>query len=443
MTQDIRLYQGASIWDRPMQQGQKNLLAAMLDCWPSSARTALDVGCGDGKLSGVLAQAKGVAMQGLDSSAEALSRLPYPGVLGDATVLPFEDRSIDLVLSSDALEHMPDAVEERAWSELFRVARDWVMVAVPFRECLLDATACCRDCGLPYHVNWHQRAYDAADLHRRAPEGWSIAATVVCGESWSPMLPLETFYRQAFLGQYCGWDQALCAHCGAAGEAVPAPPLLDAEPAATLGKSIYEDLLNGRYWRSHSEVLVVFSRSAALPMEVACATARTASAAQLDTVQPFARMLEPFPQVAQWVVAQDGQWRIQLPLYGDPRHLRVIRTPGSTTDILMTVEDGAGLLFSGVALLAKQSQVDLPFERNVVAGYYGVLISVEPGTALQSVSLGEGQPILRLAPPADLPVAYHRAECAGAMVLIQVTNPLWWDPATCQQWRQPPFPEGN
>ena len=52
-------------------------------------------------------------------------------VLGDATAMPFEDRTFDGVTALEVLEHIPDA--GRALAECCRVARRFVIVSCPSR----------------------------------------------------------------------------------------------------------------------------------------------------------------------------------------------------------------------------------------------------------------------------------------------------------------------
>jgi SAM-dependent methyltransferase len=429
MSQDIRLYGSAEVWDQPLQTGQRNLLQAIRDFWPAGIASVLDIGCGDGKLTSSLAkQHRDALFVGLDSSDEALSRLPFTGVKGDAQALPFADAAFDLVMSTDALEHMPEATEAAAWSELFRVAGKAVMVAVPFREELLDATTCCASCGHRYHVNWHQRSYDFSDLHRRAPIGWSVHSTVLAGEPWSAMLPPETHLRRSALDQWAGWSAAICPECGANGQ--PADPLEPLSPllARALGRQLYPALLEQRYCRSHSEVLVVFQRQPlTFGQSPAAATQHLRTATCVDFAnQPMASNLAPFCQVAQYVTAADGGWRLQFPLYEAAPLLEVRRRPGSQGELHLSLEDAAGLLLEGCVLEAGQDHATLALPRAPVAGYYGILASCE-SEAFASVRLGEG-PVIAWAQPAEPEThAYWRCEQADHPLFVQVTTPSWLD----------------
>jgi SAM-dependent methyltransferase len=96
-------------------------LPAMLGLLPPPAGHVLDLGCGEGRVSRVLA-GRGYQVVGLDA-AQALVRLAashkprQPYVAGNAGALPFRDQSFDLVLAYMSLHDidcMPEAVGEAA-----------------------------------------------------------------------------------------------------------------------------------------------------------------------------------------------------------------------------------------------------------------------------------------------------------------------------------------
>lgn len=435
VSQDIRLYGAAEIWNQPLQLGQRNLFQAIRDFLPKGIHSVLDVGCGDGKMTSQLLDSESFTLVGLDSSEEALSRLPFPGVLGCAQALPFPAGAFELLMSTDALEHMPDDEEAAAWDELFRVAAKAVMVAVPFREELLDASAHCSVCGHHYHVNWHQRSYDMADLWRRAPEGWTVRATVLTGEPWNAMLPPETLLRRIALNEWSGWDLAMCPNCGADGRASPELESLPTLLAASLAEQLYPELAKRRYCRSHSEILVVYQREEhSLEFnnpqlaEQRSQMATCVSFAQ----QPVAPNLQPFCQIAQHVMAADGSWRIQFPLYEVTPLLEVSRQPGTHEPLHLLLEDAVGCLFDGCALAEGIERQVHELPRQPVAGYYGVLASCSAQEPFGSICLGEGPVVQWLQAPTSVPATYLALKQGENPLFVQATQPLWFDPASLE-----------
>ena len=102
-----------------------------------SAASVLDVGCGTGPVSRVLAETPGVReVVGIDPSpvfverarelGKHLSRLSFQ--TGDGCALPFSDASFDLVIFHTTLCHVPDP--EQALREAHRVLRadGWLAV---------------------------------------------------------------------------------------------------------------------------------------------------------------------------------------------------------------------------------------------------------------------------------------------------------------------------
>lgn len=136
-----------------------------------SARTLLDVGCGQGRgLESVLAGRQLSSVGGdlwlpdlLKAKRKALHRLVLQM---NAVALPFADRSFDVVMVLDVLEHLPKSHGWQAIREAERVATRQVIVTVPndFHEQdekYLD--------GNPYQV--HRSGWTPAELRER---GFSV-----------------------------------------------------------------------------------------------------------------------------------------------------------------------------------------------------------------------------------------------------------------------------
>jgi SAM-dependent methyltransferase len=116
----------------------KRLIAHMLrrlrDTTGSTSGTWVDVGIGEGLALDAM-QARAGLLVGVeyrqDKLALALQRLPSAsGIRADAGMLPFTDRSIDVVTCLEVLEHLE--APERAVSELARICRGRCIVSVPW-----------------------------------------------------------------------------------------------------------------------------------------------------------------------------------------------------------------------------------------------------------------------------------------------------------------------
>jgi ubiquinone/menaquinone biosynthesis C-methylase UbiE len=120
----------------------------------------LDIGCGNGRFFPVLRD-RHVAYVGLDNSKGLLEEAhkQFPGVTfveGDATALPFADRSFDIAFSFATIHHIPSKTLRRAFvKEAARVLKPgntfivtaWYLFDPPYRKHILT-NALRRMCGL-------------------------------------------------------------------------------------------------------------------------------------------------------------------------------------------------------------------------------------------------------------------------------------------------------
>lgn len=110
-------------------------MRALDDALPSlTPATVLEIGVGEGEIAErVHSRYPDAAIVGLDLPDPALAdewrSRPLHGLFTDAAALPVRDRSIDLVMAIEVLEHLPEP--EAALRELARVARRDVVLSVP------------------------------------------------------------------------------------------------------------------------------------------------------------------------------------------------------------------------------------------------------------------------------------------------------------------------
>ncbi len=116
---------------------------------------ALDVGFGTGAILKGLVEL-GVDAQGVEPFQAACDLLSEPYRqrvrLGDALHTGYPDRSFDLVLCLDVLEHLPQEQSVPALKELCRVSRRWILLNI----CYWTDSNARKD---PTHINLHSRGW--------------------------------------------------------------------------------------------------------------------------------------------------------------------------------------------------------------------------------------------------------------------------------------------
>jgi SAM-dependent methyltransferase len=128
---------------------------------PKTRQTLLEVGPRDGHHSALLAP-HFRALVALDLT---LPRAAAPSILpvaGDVTMLPFADRSFDVVFCAEVLEHVPAL--DLAIQEIRRVARYEVLVGVPYRQDTRVGKLTCSACGRITPAFGHVHSFDEARL---------------------------------------------------------------------------------------------------------------------------------------------------------------------------------------------------------------------------------------------------------------------------------------
>lgn len=91
----------------------------------STPTSVLEVGVGNGFLGLILTQT-GLFYESLDIDPEL-----HPTYVGSVLEIPFKDSCYDTVVCCQVLEHLPYELFENALSELFRVAKNTLIISLP------------------------------------------------------------------------------------------------------------------------------------------------------------------------------------------------------------------------------------------------------------------------------------------------------------------------
>lgn len=133
-------------WSLAAPTVQKNRVKDLLGLLPATDRTLLEIGARGGYMTRLLARYFD-EVTALDLERPEIVHPKVKTVKGDVTRLDFADNSFDAALCSEVLEHIHPSKLAQACSELKRVAKNHIVIGVPFEEDIRIGRVTCSSCG--------------------------------------------------------------------------------------------------------------------------------------------------------------------------------------------------------------------------------------------------------------------------------------------------------
>ncbi len=204
-------YEQSSIWTREPVGYQIDVVEEIKRIIPSDTKTILDAGCGNGIVSNELI--KNYEITAIDISENALKFVKTDRKqVASIENLPFGDKSFDLVMANDVLEHLDNDIFEKAIGEIERVSRRYIIVTSPFLENLRFNTTRCKSCKNEFHINLHKRSFTLEDIERLF-ENFTLKKLIFCGDIYQSTLSPLAMVRNK-MGRYIEFADSICPYCG-------------------------------------------------------------------------------------------------------------------------------------------------------------------------------------------------------------------------------------
>lgn len=158
------LFEDPASWrfykSNPYLEERTRIVRSMI---PAETKSVVDIGCGNGILVRAIAL-DGRRAIGVDPSLTALRSFDLARACARGESLPLRDGAADCAACLEVLEHLPDEGVRACAGELARVARRWVLVAVPEREDPRRNALRCPRCGTVFNRSHHLQTFDRARL---------------------------------------------------------------------------------------------------------------------------------------------------------------------------------------------------------------------------------------------------------------------------------------
>src|SRR5262245_36438300 len=166
-------------------------IADLMRLLPGNLDSVVDIGARDGFISKLLAE-HFPNVTALDLEEPRIDDERIRCVKGDVTSLNFPDASFDLVFCAEVIEHIPGRKLDRACGELSRVAREYLLIGVPYKQDLRVGRLTCQACGKKNPPWGHVNSFDQDSLKELFPE-FEVGGMSFVGEVDECTNPFSTF----------------------------------------------------------------------------------------------------------------------------------------------------------------------------------------------------------------------------------------------------------
>jgi SAM-dependent methyltransferase len=207
------VFSNPSFWEEygstPDYQERFVLISELL---PEGSVNLLDVGCGDGRVISNLSKIRpDISLTGVDtfSNKGVLGKFSY--CQARLPLLPFPDKSFDAVISLEVLEHIENI--QIAIEEIQRLARDQIIIGVPYLENLQSLSTICDNCGNSSHAYGHLHSFSKNDMVDLLPD-FTMQNCSLVGLKQRRTSRIGVYMEHHLAESFYHADQFVCPYCG-------------------------------------------------------------------------------------------------------------------------------------------------------------------------------------------------------------------------------------
>lgn len=153
-------------------------------------------------------------MIALDLEKPAIEHPKITCMAGNLVKLPLPDKSVDVIVCTEVLEHIPPHQLAQACHELQRVSRNYLLIGVPYRQDLRLGRTRCQHCGRTNPPWGHVNVFNEHRLHRLL-HPWACVRSTKVGKQYARTNRLSTWLMEQAGNPWGTYQQQeSCIYCG-------------------------------------------------------------------------------------------------------------------------------------------------------------------------------------------------------------------------------------
>ena len=132
---------------------------------PQDCSSLLVVGAGNGAFLNFIEKTKlNIQTKGVEYSIGGIRNKVCQSeiIQGSIDDLKLANQSFDCISALEVIEHLPVSIYEKGLTELERVAKNYILISVPYKENRVNVT--CPNCACSFNPNTHVRSFDEMKL---------------------------------------------------------------------------------------------------------------------------------------------------------------------------------------------------------------------------------------------------------------------------------------
>ncbi|MDD5583477.1 MAG: class I SAM-dependent methyltransferase [Candidatus Omnitrophica bacterium] len=215
----INFYEQPETWGVSLAERDENRFEKIVELVPEGVKNILDIGCGTGEL--VLRLQRKMKSRThiveVDRSATALSKCnaDVGKISADINALPFKDKTFDLVICAEVLEHLSTTAMRDAINKIKKISSKYVIIGVPNNENLAFSMYKCYECGNKFHINLHKRSFKLGKMKKLFFPELNLKKYVFGGAERVYYNNILLWVKQNIAGVWLRKINTLCPFCGA------------------------------------------------------------------------------------------------------------------------------------------------------------------------------------------------------------------------------------